>query len=95
MSSLDLQCFKDRWNEVLDLLERENRIAWLAFFDARLVNFDNNQLKLSFVDAEKLSGAHDYSYVRKDSHRAALEKAVNERSARHTAKKRERARITR
>jgi hypothetical protein len=78
MSSLDLKCFKDRWNEVLDALERENRIAWLAFFDARLVSFDNNQLKLSFVDAEKLSGAHDYSYVRKDSHRAALEQAVSE-----------------
>ena len=78
MSSLDLQCLKDRWNEVLDTLERENRIAWLAFFDARLVSFDNNQLKLSFVDAEKLSGAHDYSYVRKDSHRAALESAVKE-----------------
>ena len=42
------------------------------------MSFDNNQLKLSFVDAEKLSGAHDYSYVRKDSHRAALENAVNE-----------------
>ena len=78
MSSLDLHCFKERWNEVLDLLERENRIAWLAFFDARLVSFDNNQLKLSFVDAEKLSGAHDYSYVRKDSHRAALEAAIHE-----------------
>ena len=78
MSSLDLQSFKSRWNEVLDCLEQDNRIAWLAFFDARLVSFDNNQLKLSFVDAEKLSGAHDYSYVRKDSHRAALEKAVNE-----------------
>jgi hypothetical protein len=78
MSTLDLQCFKDRWNEVLDALERENRIAWLAFFDARLVSFDNNQLKLSFVDAEKLSGAHDYSYVRKDSHRVALEEAVKE-----------------
>lgn len=78
MSSLDLQCIKDRWNEVLDALEQENRIAWLAFFDARLVSFDNNQLKLSFVDAEKLSGAHDYAYVRKDSHRAALEEAVRE-----------------
>jgi len=78
MSSLDLQCIKDRWNEVLDALEQENRIAWLAFFDARLVSFDNNQLKLSFVDAEKLSGAHDYAYVRKDSHRAALENAVKE-----------------
>lgn len=78
MSSLDLQSIKDRWNEVLDKLERENRIAWLVFFDARLVSFDNNQLKLSFVDAEKLSGAHDYSYVRKDSHRAALECAIKE-----------------
>ena len=78
MSSLNLQSIKDRWNEVLDTLERENRVAWLAFFDARLVSLDNNQLKLSFVDAEKLSGAHDYSYVRKDSHRAALELAVKE-----------------
>ena len=78
MSSLDLKCFKDRWNEVLDALEQENRIAWLAFFDARLVSFDNNQLKLSFVDAEKLSGAHDYAHVRKDSHRAALETAIKE-----------------
>ena len=78
MDQLDLTTLKSRWNEVLDLLERQNRVAWLAFFDARLVSFDNNQLKLSFVDAEKLSGAHDYSYVRKDSHRAALECAINE-----------------
>ncbi len=78
MTPLDLERIKERWNEVLDKLESENRVAWFAFFDARLVNFDNNQLKLSFVDAEKLSGAHDYSYVRKDSHRAALEQAVRE-----------------
>ena len=76
MDQLDLSTLKSRWNEVLDLLERENRIAWLAFFDARLVSLDNNNLKLSFVDAEKLSGAHDYAYVRKDSHRAALEAAI-------------------
>ena len=76
MDQLDLSALKSRWNEVLDLLERENRIAWLAFFDARLVSLDNNNLKLSFVDAEKLSGAHDYAYVRKDSHRAALEAAI-------------------
>ena len=77
-SNLDLSTIKGRWNEVLDLLERQNRVAWLAFFDARLVSFDNNQLKLSFVDAEKLSGAHDYALVRKDSHRAALETAIKE-----------------
>jgi len=77
-TNLDLSAIKGRWNEVLDLLERQNRVAWLAFFDARLVSFDNNQLKLSFVDAEKLSGAHDYAHVRKDSHRAALETAIKE-----------------
>lgn len=77
-TNLDLSTIKGRWNEVLDLLERQNRVAWLAFFDARLVSFDNNQLKLSFVDAEKLSGAHDYAHVRKDSHRAALEAAIKE-----------------
>ena len=77
-TNLDLSTIKGRWNEVLDLLERQNRVAWLAFFDARLVSFDNNQLKLSFVDAEKLSGAHDYAHVRKDSHRAALETAIKE-----------------
>ena len=78
MSQLDLPMLKSRWNDVLDLLEHENRVAWLAFFDARLVSLDNNQLRLSFVDAEKLSGAHDYSFARKDSHRAALERAIKE-----------------
>ena len=75
-NKLDLTLIKNRWNEVLDLLETQNRVAWLAFFDARLVSFDNNTLKLSFVDAEKLSGAHDFAHVRKDSHRAALESAI-------------------
>lgn len=75
---LDLPLIKGRWNEVLDLLESHNRVAWLVFFDARLVNFDDNTLKLSFVDAEKLSGAHDYAHVRKDSHRTALESAIRE-----------------
>ena len=78
MSELNLQGIKARWNEVLDLVERENRVAWLAFFDARLVAFDNNQLKLSFVDAEKLSGMHDFTAVRKDSHREVLERACVE-----------------
>ena len=78
MSELNLQGIKARWNEVLDLVESENRVAWLAFFDARLVAFDNNQLKLSFVDAEKLSGMHDFTAVRKDSHREVLERACVE-----------------
>ncbi len=75
---LTLPVIKARWNEVLDLVERENRVAWLAFFDARLVSFDNNQLRLSFVDAEKLSGVHDFAAVRKESHRKVLQQACVE-----------------
>ena len=75
---LTLPEIKTRWNEVLDLVEQENRVAWLAFFDARLVSFDKKQLKLSFVDAEKLSGAHDFKAVRKESHRKVLEQACVE-----------------
>ena len=77
-NQLSLQEIKSRWNDVLDLLERENRVVWLAYFDARLVSFDNNHLRLSFVDAEKLSGSHDYTHIRKDSHRESLERACNE-----------------
>ena len=74
---MDLSEIKSRWNEVLDYLESHNRVVWLAFFDARLVSFDNEILKLSFVDAEKLSGAHDFSTIRKSEHIAALEESIN------------------
>ena len=45
---MHLSEIKSRWNEVLDYLESHNRVVWLAFFDARLVSFDNKILKLSF-----------------------------------------------
>ena len=76
-TNLDLSTIKGRWNEVLDQLERQNRVAWLAFFDARLVSFDNNTLKLSFVDAEKFSGSHNYSAARKPEFIAALEASIS------------------
>ena len=50
---MDLDQIKSRWNEVLDLLLENNRIIWLAFFDARLVSFENNQLTLDFADSQK------------------------------------------
>ena len=74
---MNLSEIKSRWNDVLDYLESHNRVAWLAFFDARLVSLDNKILKLSFVDAEKLSGAHDFSTIRKSEHIAALEESIN------------------
>ena len=75
---MDLQQLKSRWTEVLDLLERNNRIAWLAYFDGRLSALDEGVLRLDFRDAEKLGGVHDYTHVRKVEHRLALESAIKE-----------------
>jgi hypothetical protein len=61
---LTLSDFRERWNEVLDHLERTNRIAWLAFFDARLESFDNGRLTLDYSDPAKLGGGHNYAEAR-------------------------------
>lgn len=72
----DLVEIKSQWNAILDALEAQNRIAWLAYFDARLVEIRGESLVLSFADSQKLAGAHDYKTVRKSTHRAALEEAI-------------------
>ena len=74
---ISLAHVKNRWNDVLDDLERKNRVAWLAFFDARLVSLQGNQLRLSFVDAEKFSGSHNFSAARKPEFIAALEASIS------------------
>lgn len=78
MTSLDLSKLKMVWNEVLDELEKSNRIAWLAYFDARLVSLEQDQLLLSFADAAKFGGAHDFQQARKLSLRQALQDAIQE-----------------
>lgn len=75
---MDLAKLKSKWNDVLDLLERRDRVAWIAYFDARLASLDENVLTLQFIDAEKLSGAHDYKATRNDRIRGALEIAIKE-----------------
>jgi hypothetical protein len=50
---MELIELKGRWNEVLDELESTDRIAWLAFFDARLANLEDGLLTLDFSDARK------------------------------------------
>ena len=75
---IELHELKSRWNEVLDLLERSNRIAWLSYFDGRLSALADGRLTLDFRDAAKLAGDHDYTYVRKAEHRKALEDAIEE-----------------
>ena len=61
---LSLPELRSRWNDVLDDLESHDRGAWLAYFDARLANFDGAKLSLDFSDARKFSGGHEYSPTR-------------------------------
>jgi hypothetical protein len=63
-TDLTIADIRTRWNEVLDLLERENRIAWMAFFDGRLESFDNGRLTLDFSDPSKLATGHDFREAR-------------------------------
>ena len=73
---MDLAQIKSRWNEVLDLLLENNRIIWLAFFDARLISFENNQLTLDFADSQKFANPHDFKASRNPAHTQALIDAI-------------------
>ena len=65
---MELREIRDHWNEVLDALLAVDRIAWLAFFDARLADFDGSVLTLDFSDSRKLGSAHEYSESRIKQH---------------------------
>lgn len=62
--NLSLSELRAQWNQVLDHLESQDRIAWIAYFDARLSEFDGQTLTLDFSDARKLAGGHEYSPAR-------------------------------
>ena len=73
---MELNQIKQRWNEVLDLLLESNRIAWLAFFDARLISYQNNQLTLDFADSQKFANAHNFKQTRNPDHTQSLINAI-------------------
>ena len=73
---MQLSELKSLWNKVLDALLEEDRIAWLAYFDARLVSLESEKLLLSFADSEKFGGDHNYKSVRKPEHTAKLVSAI-------------------
>ena len=61
---LSLPEIRGRWNDVLDHLENHDRVAWIAYFDARLADFDGHTLILDFSDSRKFAGGHEYSPTR-------------------------------
>jgi hypothetical protein len=72
VSSTELTQLKTEWNAVLDQVLAMNRIAWLAFFDARLVSLDGSKLTLAWQDSEKFGGQHDFQSVRNPEHTKLL-----------------------
>ena len=73
---MNLDQIKSSWNEVLDLLLEENRVAWIAFFDARLASFENNELILDFSDSQKFASPHDFKKTRNSDHTQSLINAI-------------------
>ena len=57
---MELLEIRNRWNDILDALLAQDRIAWLAF-DARLAHFDGKVLTLDFriaANSEKPTNFH-------------------------------------
>lgn len=73
---MELSELKARWNEVLDELEATDRIAWLAFFDARLASLDSGVLTLDFSDATKFQDGHDLKKTLPASRHSSLIAAI-------------------
>ena len=59
-----LEDLRQQWNEVLDCVERQDRITWMAFFDARLASFDGKVLTLDYSDSGKFGGSHQFPETR-------------------------------
>ena len=76
MEHLSINDIKSRWNEVLDAVLAQDRIAWLAFFDARLVSIESDLLTISFADVQKFGGDHDFSMARNPKHLALLLRSI-------------------
>jgi hypothetical protein len=74
---MEIELIRTRWNDVLDNLESHNRIAWIAYFDARLISFEDNQLTLDFSDSRKFAASHEYSETRPNL-KAALVLAIHQ-----------------
>jgi hypothetical protein len=72
-ASMEIEQIRSRWNDVLDTLEAHNRIAWIAYFDARLISFENGVLTVDFSDSRKFATSHEYSETRPNLKSALIE----------------------
>jgi hypothetical protein len=74
---MEIEQIRTRWNDVLDNLESHNRIAWIAYFDARLISCIDGILTLDFSDSRKFATSHEYSETRPNL-KAALISSIDQ-----------------
>ena len=74
---MEIEQIRSHWNDVLDALESHNRIAWIAYFDARLISFQDGVITLDFSDSRKFATSHEYSETRPNL-KAALIAAIDQ-----------------
>jgi hypothetical protein len=74
---MELAQIRSQWSEVLNVLESDNRIAWMAYFDARLSAYEDGILTLDFSDSRKFATSHEYSQTRPNL-KAALVVAIED-----------------
>ena len=77
-SEFSLVTLKASWNQILDAVLEVDRVAWLLWFDARLVKLEGNVLEVNFADSEKFSGDHNFKSARKPEQTAKLVSAILE-----------------
>lgn len=73
---MTLSDLKAQWNDVLDHLETTNRIAWIAMFDARLVELTDDIVCLDFADSQKMPNAHE-SFALNEKFLVALSESIS------------------
>jgi len=76
-TELTLDAIRDKWNDILDALERKDRVIWMAFFDARLAELEEHTLVLDFSDSRKFGTVHEFSEARA-RHTQVLRETIKE-----------------
>ena len=75
-SEFSLETLKASWNQILDAVLEVDRVAWLLWFDARLVKLESGVLEVNFADSEKFRGDHNFKSARKPEQTAKLTSAI-------------------
>lgn len=73
-----LLALRAQWSDVLMLLERIDRVAWMIWFDARLAAFDGQVLVLDFSDPARLDPGQRYPLREDVRDRDALVLAIQQ-----------------